>query len=258
MEKEVPEAEATAVTVTVTGDDKPKIGDKGGRTDHYFWEVVMSETLPYVIRTVGDDQRVKQCKSKEKAEAAISLYEKNLASAGGGGSKTTQQPQDTGKGESYEDRRNDAAQSLRPGFFEEKAKLEMSRPVPVGKGNGKPKPEAKSQQDPTPSKLERAEAWLRRYLGNGPMPIPDSYIKNGLCRYNYAPDALPPFGIGKKTIDQAIINLGVQRLHSGPKGGVRWHLPTEEKTTGEAARQLAPAAFGLQASPEPSMPPVKL
>jgi hypothetical protein len=82
-----------------------------------------------------------------------------------------------------------------------------------------------------PSKLEQAEAWLRRYLCRGPMPIPDSYIKNGLCRYNYAPDQLPPPGIGKKTIDQAIINLGVQRLPSGPQGGIRWHLPEPEGAT---------------------------
>jgi hypothetical protein len=248
----MPEGEGTAAPVTGIGDDEPKIGDKGGRTEHYYWEVVKSETLPFLIRTAIDDQPVKQCKSKEKAEAAISLYEKNLASAGGGGSKTTQQPQDTGKGETYEDRRADGAQSLRPGFSEEKAELQMSHPVTVGKGNGKPKAEAKSQPDPTPSKLERAEAWLRRYLGNGPMPIPDSYIKNGLCRYNYSPDALPPFGIGKKTIDRAIINLGVQRLPSGPRGGVRWHLPTEEKTTEQAARKLAPAAFEPPAQPSQS------
>jgi hypothetical protein len=75
------------------------------------------------------------------------------------------------------------------------------------------------------TKLEQAISWLRRYLGNGPMPIPDSYIKSGLCRYNYAPDALPPEGIGKKTIDRAIISLGVGRIPSGPRGGIRWHLP---------------------------------
>jgi hypothetical protein len=102
------EAEETAA-VTVTGDNEPKIGDKGGRTDHYYWEVVKSETLPYVIRYVSDDQVVKQCKSKEKAEAAISLYEKNLASTGSVGSETTQQPQDTGKDETYEDRGGDGA-----------------------------------------------------------------------------------------------------------------------------------------------------
>ena len=65
----------------------------------------------------------------------------------------------------------------------------------------------------------------QRYLKDGPMPIPDSFLKNGLCRYNYPTDALPPPGIGKKTIDRAITNLGVQRVPTGPRGGMRWHLP---------------------------------
>ncbi|MGA3104548.1 MAG: hypothetical protein ABSD53_08715 [Terriglobales bacterium] len=79
--------------------------------------------------------------------------------------------------------------------------------------------------------MGQAEAWLRRYLKNGPMPIPDTYIKNGLCRYNYPPDALPPAGVGKKTIDKAILNLGVRRLRSGPRGGVRWQLPAAAPDT---------------------------
>jgi hypothetical protein len=114
-------------------------------------------------------------------------------------------------------------QFLQPGFFEEKAKRETSPAVAVGKA----KPEVKSKRDSiAASKLEQAEAWLRRYLKNGPMPIPESYRKHGLCRYNYPSGALPPSGIGKRTIDKAIINLGVQKLPSGPRGGIRWHLPT--------------------------------
>ena len=67
---------------TPSSDDKPKVGDTGGRTKHYYWEVVKSKTLPYAIRLVGADQYVfKQCKSQEEAEAAIALYEKNLALA---------------------------------------------------------------------------------------------------------------------------------------------------------------------------------
>jgi len=146
-------------------------------------------------------------------------------------------------------------ESLQPRFFDEKAKWELSHPVAVGT----PGPKVKSntttnKKPPTPvasekdgqlatlasqtprsgsatatSKLMQAEEWLRRYLANGPMPIPDSYIKNGLCRYNYPPDALPPEGVGKKTIDKAILNLGVERIASGPRGGMRWHLPNKAK-----------------------------
>jgi hypothetical protein len=107
VEQEVPEGEGTAAAVTVIGDDEPKIGDKGGRTDQYYWEMVKSETLPFLIRTVIDDQAVKQCKSKAKAEAAISLYETNLASTGSIGSEA--QPQETGEAETYEDRGADGA-----------------------------------------------------------------------------------------------------------------------------------------------------
>jgi hypothetical protein len=71
------------------------------------------------------------------------------------------------------------------------------------------------------------------------MPIPDSYIKSGLCRYNYPPDELPPEGIGKKTLDKAIINLGVQRLRTGPQGGIRWHLSP-------AADQAAPPGATIE------------
>ena len=78
--------------------------------------------------------------------------------------------------------------------------------------------------------------------------IPDSYIKHGLCRYNYPPDALPPLGIGKKTIDQAIINLGVQRISSGPKGGVRWHLPEVQDTHPDPE---SPTPTGNEATEEP-------
>ena len=103
----------------------------------------------------------------------------------------------------------------------------------------KPEPKESQPNSAVPSKLEQAEAWLRRYLRSGPMPIPDSYIKSGLCRYNYPPDQLPPDGVGKKTIDKAIISLGIQRLPSGPRGGIRWHLPTLEK---DADQSVTPEA----------------
>ena len=105
----------------------------------------------------------------------------------------------------------------------------QASPSPPSSPSGDPRSEERDPGTRTPSKLEEAEAWLRQYLKNGPMPIPDSYIKSGLCRYNYAPDQLPPYGIGTRTIDQAIINLGVQRLPLGPRGGIRWQLPTLEK-----------------------------
>lgn len=68
---------------TPSSDDKPKVGDQGGRTKHYYWEVVKSETLPYAVRLVGGVVRHPEyeCESQEKAEAAIALYEKNLALA---------------------------------------------------------------------------------------------------------------------------------------------------------------------------------
>jgi hypothetical protein len=97
-----------------------------------------------------------------------------------------------------------------------------------------PEPKESQPNSVVPGKLEQAEAWLRRYLRNGPMPIPDSYIKSGLCRYNYPPGQLPPDGVGKKTIDKAIISLGIQKLPSGPRGGIRWHLPTPEKDGDQA------------------------
>jgi len=85
-----------------------------------------------------------------------------------------------------------------------------------------PKPNAKSK------KVEQAEEWLKKYLADGPQPIPASFIQHGVCRYNYPKDSLPPHGVGGKSIDIALVNLGVIVDHSGPKGGKRWTLPQSE------------------------------
>jgi len=77
----------------------------------------------------------------------------------------------------------------------------------TGKESIPEKSETESSGESKSAKLEQAEAWLKT-VGNG---------------YISYPGVEPPPGIGKKTIDQAIQNLGMKRLPSST--GVRWHTP---------------------------------
>jgi hypothetical protein len=73
------------------------------------------------------------------------------------------------------------------------------------------------------TRVQQAEAWLREYLKDGPRGIPNSYWNHGAPRYEGS--SLPPQGIGPKTIDIAMKNLGVVDTCTGPRGGRRWQLP---------------------------------
>jgi hypothetical protein len=129
-------------------------------------------------------------------------------------------------------------------------KMLLRRPLPDSAGvpanvsakeNGKPKARSGGV-----NKLKQAEAWLLRYLKNGPKPIPDSFLKSGLCRYNYRTDELPPEGVGKKTIDKAIVNLRIERLATGPRGGVRWHLPESPAVDAPEDRDVSPIRIAAE------------
>lgn len=83
-------------------------------------------------------------------------------------------------------------QSLRPGFFEEKAKLQM-HPVIVGKGNGKPKTKTKSQPGPVeaPASQEPPASRRKANAQESTAAVPEREADEESAR-KFAPDAFEP------------------------------------------------------------------
>jgi alkylated DNA repair dioxygenase AlkB len=86
-----------------------------------------------------------------------------------------------------------------------------------------------------PPKVRMAMEWLRAYLADGDQPISwGRGISAGHSRFNtvgpYTRSSnlgVPPEGVGAASIADAVRLLGITEVKSGPRGGKRWHLPTE-------------------------------